>query len=304
MTHPPDRSHLSTEQRNPRSLALDALSTEEAVRLICEEDARAMGAVRDAAPALCAFIDCAVERLRAGGRMIYVGAGTSGRLGVLDAAELPPTFQWDPDRAVALIAGGDGALRRSSESREDDREGAHAELRALSVGAGDVVLGIAAGGTTPYVLGALELGNDLGAYTALLRCARGPAHGFVAAVIEIETGPEVVTGSTRMKAGLATKAALHTISTTVMVRLGKVHGNLMVDLRATNDKLRDRAARIVAELAGLSRDDALAALDRAGGEAKTAVVMCRRGVGAGEARALLDGARGSLRAALEGGAGA
>lgn len=303
MQDPPDRSHVLTEQRNPRSMGLDALSTEECVRLINEEDAAAASAVGRAAPALCAFIDAAEERLREGGRLVYVGAGTSGRLGVLDAAELPPTFQWEHGRAVAIIAGGDAALRRSSESREDERDGAREELETIGVGARDAVLGIAAGGTTPYVLGALEWAHGLGAHTGLLTCASGGGAAYIGTLIEIATGPEVVTGSTRMKAGVATKMALHTISTTLMVRMGKVYENLMVDLRATNAKLRDRAARIVRELTGLDRGAALALLDEAGGEAKVAIVMGRLGLGAEEARARLDAADGALRAALEGKAG-
>ncbi len=277
---PPDRSHLVTEQRNPRSASLHRMSVAECVRLINEEDARVIDALRDAAPALTALIEAAEPGFVAGGRLVYVGAGTSGRLGVLDAAEAPPTFQVEPGRVVGIIAGGVGALTRSSESKEDERSGAHAELDALALAGRDTVIGIAAGGTTPFVLGALEFAASRPdrPVTALIVCAEIEAPAGVDPLISLRTGPEVLTGSTRMKAGTATKLALNTISTTLMVRAGRVYENLMVDLRASNDKLRDRAARIVATLTGLERGEALSLLDRAGGAVKTAVVMHRLGV--------------------------
>jgi N-acetylmuramic acid 6-phosphate etherase len=297
---PPDRSHIGSEKRNPRTMALDALSPREIVALLNSEDATVPAAVARAGPALTAFIEAAEPRLRAGGRLIYIGAGTSGRLGVLDASECPPTFQTPPEMVVGLIAGGDAALRRSSEGREDEPDGAHAELERLGVHVRDVVLGIAAGGTTPYVLGALERAHALGALTGMLVCAVVARPPGVDHHLIIDTGPEPLTGSTRMKAGTATKLALNTISTALMVRLGKVYENLMVDLRASNDKLRDRAARIVAELTGLTRDRSFALLERAGGDVKTAVVMHRLALGREAAEARLASARGSLRAALEG----
>ena len=299
---PPDRGAILTERRNPRTLALDTLSVAECVALLNAEDAAVPAAVARAAPAITAFITDAEPLLAKGGRLIYLGAGTSGRLGVLDASECPPTFQSPPDMVVGLIAGGDAALRRSSESKEDDPAGAHADLDALGVGTDDAVLGVAAGGTTPYVLGGLRHAAQRGAMTGLLVCTPISAPPGVRRLIVVETGPEALTGSTRMKAGTATKLVLNTISTTLMVRLGKCYENLMVDLRATNAKLRDRAARIVAELTGMPRESAFALLDSAGGSVKTAIVMRRLGVSRDAADAALAASGGRLRAALENGA--
>jgi N-acetylmuramic acid 6-phosphate etherase len=296
MNHPPDRSGIATERRNPRSVGLDTRSVGEIARLINAEDATVPMAVERAMPRLVAFIEELVPRVQAGGRLIYLGAGTSGRLGVLDASECPPTFCAPGDLIVGLIAGGDGALRRSSEGMEDDPRGADDALRELGLSDRDTLLGIAAGGTTPYVVGGLEFARARGAMTGFLVCtplANSPA---VDHLITIDTGPEVVTGSTRMKAGTATKLALNTITTTLFVRLGKVHDNLMVDVRATNAKLRDRAARIVAELTGLSREECFALLEEAGGSAKAAAVMHRRGLPRHRAEQLLAL---HLRAALE-----
>jgi len=304
-TTPPDRSHLLTEQRNLRSAGLHRMSVAECVRLINEEDARVIDALREAAPALVALIEAAEPGFVAGGRLVYVGAGTSGRLGVLDAAEAPPTFQVEPGRVVGIIAGGTAALTRSSESREDERSGAHAELDALSLTARDTVIGVAAGGTTPFVLGALEHARSLAdrPLTSLIVCADIPPPDVTEHLVVLRTGPEVLTGSTRMKAGTATKLALNTISTTLMVRAGRVYENLMVDLRATNDKLRDRAARIVATLTCLGRDASLALLERAGGSVKTAVVMHRLGMSREAAERRLRECAGRLDGALgEGGA--
>lgn len=298
----PDRGGLLTEQRLARSATLDSMSTHEIVGLINDEDATVAAAVRRVSGAIARFIDDAYEGMRVGGRLIYVGAGTSGRLGVLDAAECPPTFQTPAGMVVGIIAGGDAALRKSSESREDDRCGAHEELRAMGVGAGDTVLGIAAGGTTPFVRGAVEFAAATGACTGLLVCSKVEPPAGCQHLIVVETGPEVVTGSTRMKAGTATKFVLNTISTTLMVRLGKVYENLMVDLRASNAKLRDRAARIVTELTGLGRQESLALLNAAGGEVKTAIVMQRSGISAEDARARIASCDGSLRKAIQPGA--
>lgn len=300
---PPDRSRVSTERRNPRSSSLDALSVAECVRLINEEDATVAGAVARAGDAIGAFIDAIEPGFRAGGRLVYVGAGTSGRLGVLDASECPPTFCAEAGRVIGIIAGGDGALRRSSEGMEDDPGGAHDELDALALTRHDAVLGIAAGGTTPFVLGGVAHAKKSGAVTGLLTCA--PVLASVRAVdhlLVVDTGPEVVTGSTRMKAGTATKLVLNTITTTLFVRSGKVFENLMVDVRATNAKLRDRAARIVAELTGLPREECFDLLDQAGGSAKTAILMRRAGVSREQAERTLDAHGGSLRAALGGNA--
>lgn len=298
----PDRGGLLTEQRLARSATLDSMSTLEIVGLINDEDATVAAAVRRASGAIARFIDDACEGMQRGGRLIYVGAGTSGRLGVLDAAECPPTFQSPPGMVVGVIAGGDAALRKSSEAREDDACGAHGELRAMGVCTDDAVLGIAAGGTTPFVRGAIEFAAGMGACTGLLACARVEPPMGCRHLIVVETGPEVVTGSTRMKAGTATKFVLNTISTTVMVQMGKVYENLMVDLRASNSKLRDRAVRIVSELTGLGRLESVALLEAAGGEVKTAIVMRRSGVNAEDARARIASCGGSLRKAIEAGA--
>ena len=297
---PPDRSHLLTEQRNPRSAGLHRMSVAECVRLINAEDARVIDALCEAAPSLTALIEAAEPGFTAGGRLVYVGAGTSGRLGVLDAAEAPPTFQVEPGRVVGIIAGGADALTRSSESREDERDGARAELDALALTRRDTVIGVAAGGTTPFVLGALRHAASLAdrPLTALIACAEQPPPEGVDHLVVLRTGPEVLTGSTRMKAGTATKLALNTISTTLMVRAGRVYENLMVDLRATNDKLRDRAARIVATLTGLERDESFSLLDRAGGSVKTAVVMHRLGLAREAAERRLHECAGRLDAAL------
>ncbi len=276
----PDRGHLTTEQRNPRSSGLHRRSVAELVALMTEEQETVLAAMRAAQPALTGFISAIEPGFLRGGRLVYLGAGTSGRLGVLDASEAPPTFCVPPERIIGLIAGGDGALRKSSEGREDEPAGAVADLEQLGLGGDDAVLGIAAGGTTPYALGALSWAKRLPAppITGFLTCAPVPVPADCDHLIVLPTGAELLTGSTRMKAGTATKLALNTISTALMVRLGKVYDNLMVDVRASNVKLRDRAARIVAELTGLPRADCLALVESAGGSAKVAVVMARCGL--------------------------
>lgn len=299
MTHPPDRSRIATERRNPRSAGLDTRSVEQCARLINAEDATVPAAVERALPSIVAFIGALVPRVRSGGRLIYLGAGTSGRLGVLDASECPPTFCAPTGLIVGIIAGGDAALRRSSEGLEDDPRGAEEPLRALDLNDRDSVLGIAAGGTTPFVLGGLDIARSRGAMTGFLACTPLDLPPIVDHLIVIDTGPEVVAGSTRMKAGTATKLALNTITTTLFVQLGKVHDNLMVDVRATNAKLRDRAARIVSELTGAPRDQAFSLLDNAGGSAKTAILMHRRSLTRAQAEQSLALHLGSLRAAIE-----
>lgn len=303
VTGPPDRAHVATEHRNPRSAALHTLSVAGLVRLMNEEDETVPRALRRAEPALARLISAAEPGFAAGGRIIYLGAGTSGRLGVLDASEAPPTFQVDPGRVLGIIAGGDSALRRSSEGMEDDPDGARAALAGLDLSPRDAVIGIAAGGTTPYTLGALALAKSLNPaaapLTALVVCAPMPRPAAADHLVLLNTGPEVLTGSTRMKAGTATKLALNTISTTLMVRTGRVYQNLMVDLRATNDKLLDRAARVVSTLTGLSRREALSLLDIGGRSVKTAVVMHRLNLDRGAAEARLKSARGRLDAVLE-----
>lgn len=298
MSLPPDRSHLSTEQRNPRSAALHTLDAGGLVRLMHAENRAVFDALDAATPVLTAFITAVEPGFIAGGRLVYVGAGTSGRLGVLDASEAPPTFQVEPGRIVGIIAGGDGALRKSSEGKEDEMDGAKPDLDALRLNARDTLIGIAAGGTTPYALGAISLAKRAGARTALMTCVAVDKPDDADHLLLLPTGPEVLTGSTRLKAGTATKLALNTISTALMVRAGKVYGNLMVDVRATNAKLRDRAARIVATLTGLPRDEAFALLERAGGSAKAAVVMQRLNLERTPAEDRLSAVAGRLDRAL------
>jgi N-acetylmuramic acid 6-phosphate etherase len=298
---PPDRAHILTEQRNPRTLNLHALSVADCVRTINQEDRAVLDAVARAEPQITAFIEAAERGFIQGGRLIYLGAGTSGRLGVLDASEAPPTVQVNPDRIIGIIAGGDSALRISSESKEDEPLGAKPELDALHLTSNDAVLGIAAGGTTPYPVGALAYCKTLESppVTGLLSCSPVPRPPGADHLIVLECGPEVLTGSTRMKAGTATKLTLNTISTTLMVRSGRVYQNLMVDLRATNAKLRDRAARIVSTLTGLPRGAAFLLLDEAGGTVKTAVVMHRFTIDRADAEARLAAVHGRLDLALD-----
>jgi len=296
--NPPDRSWTRTEHRNERTMRLDRQSVAGCVAMCGAEDARVADAVAGAGESIVAFIEAALPGFRAGGRLIYVGAGTSGRLGVLDAAECPPTFQSEPDRVIGIIAGGDRSLRVSGESLEDDPVGARGALGQLKLNERDTVLGIAAGGTTPYAIGAAQIAGSMGAVSGLLTCSPIEKPEGIGHLVVVETGPELLTGSTRMKAGTATKMVLNTISTTLMAQTGKVYENLMVDLRATNEKLRDRAARIVAELTHLDRNAAFGALDTAGGSVKVAVVMTQTGRSRDEAVALLDRADGDLRRAL------
>ena len=295
---PLDRSWTLTEQRNERTMDLDRQSVAGCVSMLGAEDAMVAQAVAGAADSIVAFIEAALPGFRAGGRLVYVGAGTSGRLGVLDAAECPPTFQSEPGRVVGIIAGGDSALRVSSESLEDDPDGARAELEELGINENDAVLGIAAGGTTPYAIGAVRIAGEMGAVAGLLTCSPIDKPEGVGRLIVVETGPEALTGSTRMKAGTATKMVLNTISTTLMAQSGKVYENLMVDVKATNDKLRDRAARIVAELTHLDRAAAFGALDEAGGSVKVAVVMLRTGRTKAQAIECLEDADDCLRGAI------
>jgi N-acetylmuramic acid 6-phosphate etherase len=296
MPLPPDRGHLRTEQGHDSSHEFDALSSLEAARLMIADQQRAIASVLGAQNALATFIDETVIRMRSGGRLVYVGAGTSGRLGVLDASECPPTFQSSPEQVVGLIAGGDASLRRSSESKEDDPEGVAPEFDQLRLSAVDTVLGIAAGGTTPYVLGAIRLSKSQGAMTGLLTCVSREEPDGCDHLIVLDTGPEILTGSTRLKAGTATKIALNIISTVVFTKLGKVYGNLMVDLRATNDKLLDRAIRIICRLCpDLSRSAAADLLSRAGNDLKIATVMHRCGIDEEQARRRLLNADGVLR---------
>jgi N-acetylmuramic acid 6-phosphate etherase len=286
-----------TERRNPRSATIDTASSLEIVDLIGAEDAGVPAAVARARAEIARAIDLVEAAFRAGGRLIYVGAGTSGRLGVLDASECPPTFGTPPEMVVGVIAGGYPALVRSVEGAEDDVNAGLGEMDARKVGSDDVVVGIAASGTTPFVRAALSRAQTLGAGSVLVTCAEPPAllQETCDVCIVVKVGPEVVTGSTRMKAGTATKLVLNTLTTGAMIRIGKTYGNLMVDLRAWNDKLIDRSQRIVMETTGLPRDEARAVLDAAGGRVKTAIVMARRGVSGDEADRLLAEHQGRLR---------
>jgi N-acetylmuramic acid 6-phosphate etherase len=285
-----------TEQRNPRSTRIDQLSAIEIVDLINAEDEMIAQAVHEEREPIARAIEGVVDSFRKGGRLIYVGAGTSGRLGVLDASEMPPTYRVDPEMVVGIIAGGYAALVRAQEGAEDHPEDGARALDERKVGPDDFVMGIATSGTTPYVHGALARARELGARTAFLVCTY-PTEKIVAAadiVIAVLVGPEVVTGSTRMKAGTATKMVLNTISTSAMVLMGKVYGNLMVDLEATCEKVRDRSHRIVMEVLEVERPEAARLLRESGGHVKTAIVMAKLGVDAAEARRRLDAVDGLI----------
>jgi N-acetylmuramic acid 6-phosphate etherase len=294
-----DRGHLLTEQAHPASAELDTLTTPELVELFCQIDLEPQRAVANAASELAAAIDAISARLARGGRLFYLGAGTSGRLGVLDAAECPPTFCSPPELVQGVLAGGAPALLRSSEGLEDQREAGRRDLEARGFSAADALVGIAAGGTTPYVLGGLEHACGLGALAIALACVPKDQAAMPCDIdIRLLTGPELLTGSTRLKAGTATKMALNILSTGVMVRLGKVHGNRMVDVAVTNAKLEDRAWRILRDLADVPRDQAANLLDQAGGSVKQALLMAITGVGAQQAEAILTNHGPSLRQAL------
>ena len=302
MNIPRRRGHLVTEHRNSRSEDLDRKSVAEILALINDEDATVPGAVRQALPRIEAFVERVVSSFRAGGRLIYVGAGTSGRLGVLDAAECPPTYSVSPELVRGIIAGGDPALTSSVEGVEDRPKAGAESLEALNLSSRDCVLGISAGSTTPFVQGALAHARQVGAATGLLVCTDGAGlSGQADVIIPVMVGAEVVTGSTRMKAGTATKLVLNMITTTAMVKINKTYGNVMVDLKALNDKLWDRGSRIVAELAGIAHEDAFRLLKRTEGEVKTALAMQLRGWGAQESRRRLQEADGSLRQVLDSG---
>jgi N-acetylmuramic acid 6-phosphate etherase len=291
---------LPTEQRNPATTEIDRLSTLEMVRLLNAQDATVAGAVERVLPEIARSIDLIVDRIRRGGRLVYIGAGTSGRLGVLDASECPPTYNTPPELVVGLIAGGDHALRHPVENVEDRPEAGAAALQEIHLTDRDVVVGIAASGRTPFVLGALRYARETGAATVSLSNVPDAAIGREADLaIAAVTGPEPVTGSTRMKAGTAQKMVLNMLTTGTMVRLGKTYGNLMVDVQPSNAKLRDRAVRIVSEATGLDRDAATARLAQAGNDVKTAIVMELLGVDAGTARERLSRADGVVRVATE-----
>jgi len=290
---------LHTEQPHPDHARLDRYDTAALVDAFVDDQAQAAQAVRAAAPQLARAVDAAVPRLRAGGRIVYVGAGTSGRLGVLDSVELHPTFSWPRERAPALLAGGEGAMFVAVEGAEDDRAQGAADLAALRPTPNDVVLLLAASGATPYALGAAEAARASGALTVgLVNNPGAPLATACEIGILLDTGPEVISGSTRLKAGTAQKIALNTFSSSVMVRLHKVYGNLMVDLRATNAKLVRRALRLTMRATGATAAQAQEALAACGSRVKVAIVMLEAGVDAAEAERRLEAALGSIAQAL------
>lgn len=289
----------TTEQQNPRTRELDAMTIDEFLTTMNDEDRRVPVAVAAQIPQISRAVELVVAALAAGGRLIYQGAGTSGRLGVLDAAECPPTFGTDPSQIVGLLAGGRGAMFEAVENAEDSAALASADLEGIGLTDRDVVVGIAASGRTPYVIGGLDHARGVGAATVALACntdAEISRHADVA--IEVDNGPEVLTGSTRLKAGTSQKLVLNMISTAAMVRLGKVYGNLMVDVRPTNEKLVDRAVRIVQAATDCDRRTAETALAAADGHAKTAIVAILCGVDTDTARSRLSAADGFVRGAL------
>lgn len=294
-----DRGHLLTEQPHPRSGGLDQLSTAAMVDLFCENERDPQRAVEAAAPQLTEAVDAIASRLANGGRLFYLGAGTSGRLGVLDAAECPPTFCSDPDLVQGVLAGGAPALLRSSEGLEDLRDSGREDLLSRGFQSADCLVGIAAGGTTPYVLGGLEHARAIGALAVAMACVPADQAPMPADIdIRLLTGPELLTGSTRLKAGTATKMALNILSTGVMVRLGKVYGNRMVDVAVTNAKLEDRALRILRDLAGVERREGARLLRECDGSVKLALLMAATGLEATAARRELDQHGPGLRPAL------
>lgn len=298
----PTLEDLATEGINPASAELDRLSPSQIVELINREDHRVAPAVAEELPRIARGVEVIAERLRKGGRLIYVGAGTSGRLGVLDAAECPPTFNSDPRQVVGIIAGGPSALRQAVEGAEDSPSLARQDLHEHQFSPADVLVGIATSGRTPYVLGALEYARELGAYSIGITCnPRSQLDDACDLLIRPVVGPEVLSGSTRMKAGTATKLVLNMLTTGTMVLLGKTYGNLMVDLRATNSKLLARTVRIVRTLTQLSTEEAESLLRRCDGNLKTAIVVHHRGVPPDDANRWLEQCGGRLREALQAG---
>ena len=294
-----DLKNIATEQRNPATLHIDELETVDMVRLMNREDARVAEAVEKVCPAIARAVDVIAQRLANGGRLIYIGCGTSGRLGILDAVECPPTFSVDPEMVKGVIAGGEGAVFRAVEGAEDRREMGEEDLKKTGFCEKDVLCGLAAGGRTPYVLGAMEYARKVGAPVIAVTCCPGSEIDRAADIaISPVPGPEVITGSTRLKSGTAQKMISNMLSTCSMIKLGKVYGNLMVDVKPSNEKLRARAERIVCEAAGCGADEAKKALNACGYRCKTAIVMLARNVEADEADALLLRADGHIARAL------
>lgn len=294
------RGDLLTEQQNTRTTHIDNKSVPEILNIINSEDRSIAEKVAKAIPEISNVVEITTQAIRRGHRVLYVGAGTSGRLGVLDASEIPPTYSAPPDWFNGIIAGGDDALRRSIEGAEDKPENAVKDLQNFGLEKGDVVIGISTSGAAVYVQRAIDYGREIGCGTAYIICTPKPFYDAQAdVVIKVETGPEVITGSTRMKAGTATKLVLNMISTTTMIQLGKVYGNLMVDLMTVNDKLVDRGSRIISQLTGLEHDEARSALFAAEHSVKNAVVMVKKQCTLEESDILLKDADGLLRRILE-----
>ena len=289
-----------TEQQNSASANIDENSTLEILSIINNEDAEVALAIQNKLSEIEAFIKSLIPRVKGGGQLFYVGSGTSGRLGVLDAAECPPTFSTSPTMVKGIIAGGYDALVRSIEGAEDNPTDGAKVIIDYGINSEATVLGITASSTTPFVLGALEKAKEFGAMTGLLLCNNPPKLEYVDHIIPIIVGPEVISGSTRMKAGTATKMVLNMITTTLMIKLNKTYGNLMVDLKASNEKLWDRGTRIIQHLTDLSYDDSLKLLQSADGEVKTAIVMEKLKMEAGDTRQKLNENKGSLRKVLDG----
>jgi N-acetylmuramic acid 6-phosphate etherase len=295
-----DLAQLTTEGRNPASEQIDRLSPLEIVRLMNAQDALVSEAVAQVLEPIAQAVQVITARLSEGGRLVYLGAGTSGRLGVLDASECPPTFNSRPWQVVGLIAGGPTALTRAVEGAEDSAQRGAEDLQGIGLTAADAVVGIATSGRTPYVIGGLRYARQRGAWTAGLACNADSALTQVADLMIVPVvGPEIISGSTRLKAGTATKLVLNMLTTAAMIRLGKTYGNLMVDLQTTNEKLTHRSRRLVAELAGVAPEEAAALLTRCGGDTKTAIVSARRRLAPDQAAQLLTAAQGRLRTALE-----
>lgn len=295
-----DLTKLTTEQRNPKTMELDSFSPIEIARVMNEENTNVIKAIDEVLPQVASAIEWAGEALNAGGRIIYMGAGTSGRLGVLDAVECPPTFGVSYDTVVGLIAGGEGAFVKAAEGAEDNVEAGAADLAALELESRDIVIGIAASGRTPYVIGGLRYANEAGCRTVAIACNKDSAVGAEAQLaIEPVTGPEVLTGSTRLKAGTAQKLVLNMISTGSMVAAGKVYQNLMVDVKQSNEKLRVRAQNIVMMATECTREQAAEALEACHHHVKGAIAMLLLDCDATAAEAALDEAHGHVRAAVE-----
>ena len=293
-------SHLTTESRNPASENLDEMSATELVQLMNSEDAKISAAIATQTAPIAKAVEAIAQRMKRGGRLIYIGAGTSGRMGVLDASECPPTFNSDPAQVVGLIAGGDTALRTAIEGAEDHPEYAEADLKEANLSEMDVLVGIAASGRTPYVVGGLRFAQSIGAVAVGFTCNEKNELRDVSDILICPVvGPEVLSGSTRMKAGTATKLVLNMLTTGAMVLLGKTYGNLMVDLQATNSKLIDRSARIVCEMTDLSRPEAESLLEQCDGQLKVAIVAELKQLDASQARQLLTESNGQLRVALK-----